>query len=1110
MTLKSTAQKCSQCGADLAAATATGLCPRCLLSIGLDETVGPDPLLAVPSAVGNAPSFGSGALPAFGGYELLAEIARGGMGVVYKARQTSLNRLVAIKMLLAGPFASPEFLARFRAEAETAAKLRHPNIVSILEVGQHEDLPYFSMEYVEGPNLAQLVQDGPLEPKRAAACVHTLAEAVQYAHSLGVLHRDLKPSNVLVDMFEQPRITDFGLAKQLSASEGSILTRQLTLTGQMLGSPAFMAPEQATGDTGRIGPACDIYSLGAVLYWLLTCRPPHLGSTLGETIRSVQEDEPVPPRRLNRAVPLDLETICLKCLEKEPSRRYATAKKLADDVGRFLADEPVHARPVSRTEKVWRWCRRKPALASLGASVLVLMVLLAVGALTAAFRINRERQRAEAQAYTADMNVVLQAWKDGDLKRAQELLNAHVPRRGERDLRGFEWRYLWKLCQDESLRTIQCGTNDRVSWLTSSPGHNFVVACGQNAVRLLDPATGQELHSFAYPNPKAKDGWHLIALAQAVNLLAAHRADGVVGLWDLSSKTLLGTVNPFPNNMELDVHGTNSSAALALSPDGRRLAARSGRAFAMWDISLPTAPRRLWSVQLDRSFGSGVLKFSPDGQTVVGNGKLMLAGTIGAWDAETGRELDAFPKRAVGSILDVAFSPDGTLLAASGNQSTINIWGFTNRTVSHPFEGHLGWVNALAFSPDGNRLISAGSDGTIRVWDIASRKAVGIFRDPQDRQVLSVVSAPDGKSILSTTGDEIKVWGSEPRPMAAVIETRQELGWPAISRDGKWLVTTRGVVAGEHYSESEGGKVWDLASKQQRFYLVHKNRQPLLPAFSPDGKFFVVGGEDPDRVVGVWETALWDSATGPLKPKVSFTNEFEVGSIAFSPDAKIMAMAGMTFIPESPSGATNRLAFREVGSWRKLRILDGAGTGATWKAGAATVAFSNDGRLLAVGYGDGWVRLWDFKRQRLIKKMKVDDDDHFGMEVIFSPNGRWLASVSVGGPARVVLFDLTDLEHIRPVLTTKAHAGNSWSAIFTSDNRSLITSGGDGLIKFWNLETLKIALTLEQNPGLGAYLTLSRDGNLLVSQGFDGMVKLWPAAPLEEIEKVELAKSYGK
>jgi WD40 repeat protein/predicted Ser/Thr protein kinase len=1099
MTPKSTAQRCSQCGADLAAATATGLCPRCLLSICLDETVGPDPLLALPNAVGKASSFGSAVLPAFGSYELLAEIARGGMGVVYKARQIGLNRLVAIKMLLAGPFASPEFLARFRTEAETAAKLRHPNIVSILEVGQHEGLPYFSMEYVEGPNLAQLVQDGPLEPKRAATCVHALAEAVQYAHDLGVLHRDLKPSNVLVDMFGQPRITDFGLAKQLSGSEASILTRQLTLTGQMLGSPAFMAPEQAAGDTDSIGRASDIYSLGAVVYWLLTCRPPHLGSTLGETIRSVQEDEPVPPRRLNRAVPLDLETICLKCLEKDPSRRYATAKKLADDLGRFLADEPVHARAVGRTEKVWRWCRRKPALASLAASVLVLVVLLAVGAPIAAFRINRERQRAEAQAYTAEMNNVLQAWKEGQLKRAEDLLSAYIPKPGRSDLRGFEWRYLWKLCQDESLHTIQCGTNDQVWRLVSSPGQSFVAACGQNAVRLLDPATGQELHSFAYPNPEAKHTSHLIALAQATNLLAAHRAGGVVGLWDLARKSLLGTVQPFTNNL----------TALALSPDGTRLAARDGRNVGMWDISRPTASRPMWSLQLDVDFGPAVLKFSPDGKTLVGNGRTIQAGTIAAWDGETGRELPSFPKHSVGFVDDVAFSPDGTLLAASGIQTRIDIWDFTNRTVSYPLEGHFNTVNALAFSPDGKRLISAASDGTIRVWDVQSRKAVGIFRDPEQREVLSAAFAPDGKSILSTTVDELKIWNPEPRPPAAVIETRQTWGWPAISPDGKWLVTLWGANKGEAYVESESVKVWDVASRQLKFYLVHKDRQPVAPVFSPDGKLFVVGGEDPERRVSVWETALWASATGPLNPIASFTNEFEVGSIAFSPDGKIMAMAGMAFNPQMPSGATNRLAFREVGSWRKLGILEGAGAGATERAAAATVAFSNDGRLLAVGYRDGWVRLWDFERQRLLKELNVHDDAPFlfgGVGVNFSADGRWLAAVSLGASGNLELFDLMDLRHIRPGLTTSG----LYSALFTSDSRTLVTSGGDGLIKFWNLETLKLAMTLEHTLGLASFLSLSPDGNLLVSQDADGLVKLWPAAPLEEIEKVELAKSLGR
>lgn len=361
------------------------------------------------------------------------------MGVVYKARQKSLHRLVAIKMLLAGPFASPEYLARFRAEAETAARLRHPNIVSIIEVGQHEGLPYFSMDYVDGPNLTELVQDGPLEPKRAAACLQTPASTIHHAHTLGVLHRDLKPANVLLDMFEQPRVTDLRLAKQLADSDLSTVNPQLTLTGQMPGSPAFMAPEQAASATSRIAAASDLYSLGAILYWLLTCRPPHLCASLADTVRAVKEDEPVRPRELNRAIPLDLETICLKCLQKEPSKRYATAEDLAEDRSRFLKDEPITARPVGPTVRVLRWCRRKPLVASL---VLALQLALALGLVGILWRWRRaelnattearERRRAESDElsarqhqYVSDMNAVKLAWDEGDLARAQALLSAH-------------------------------------------------------------------------------------------------------------------------------------------------------------------------------------------------------------------------------------------------------------------------------------------------------------------------------------------------------------------------------------------------------------------------------------------------------------------------------------------------------------------------------------------------------------------------------------------------------------------------------------------------------------------------------------------------------------
>src|SRR5262249_20061322 len=322
-------------------------------------------------------------------YELIQELARGGMGVVYQARQISLNRMVALKVLLAGYFADTAAMRRFRHEAEAAASLNHPNIVAIYEVAEHEGTPYFSMELIEGDSLAALTRDGPLPVHRAARLVKTIAEAVQFAHERGLLHRDLKPSNVLIDAADAPHITDFGLAKRL---EGEA---DLTVTGQVLGTPNYMAPEQADTQCGRTSPATDVYSLGAVLYQLLTGCPPFMAETLTQTLRLVIEGEPAPPRLLNPIVPRDLETICTKCLEKDPQLRYSSARELADELDRFLSDEPIRARPMGATARMLRWCRRKPALAlSIGMAAALLLVV-AIGSPIALVRIERERSLAE-------------------------------------------------------------------------------------------------------------------------------------------------------------------------------------------------------------------------------------------------------------------------------------------------------------------------------------------------------------------------------------------------------------------------------------------------------------------------------------------------------------------------------------------------------------------------------------------------------------------------------------------------------------------------------------------------------------------------------------------
>jgi serine/threonine-protein kinase len=351
-------------------------------------------------------------LPTVPGYEILSELGRGGMGVVYRARQTRLNRLVALKMVLAGAHASPQQLARFDQEARSVARLQHPNIVQIYEIGEQEGLPYFSLEFVDGGSLEQLIARNPQPPRLAAELVETLARAMHFAHEQNIIHRDLKPANVLLTRSAPratgsvslepggrstlsspgksveggvalgpltPKITDFGLAK--AVEEGG---SQNTASGTILGTPSYMAPEQARGQVSGLGPLCDLYSLGAILYELLTGRPPFQGATLLDTLDQVRRREPVPVHELQPKVPTDLETICLKCLQKEPAKRYANCGELADDLARFLAGHPIQARPVSGAERLWRWCRRNPWVAGLSAASVLFLVCTAAVSLWAA------------------------------------------------------------------------------------------------------------------------------------------------------------------------------------------------------------------------------------------------------------------------------------------------------------------------------------------------------------------------------------------------------------------------------------------------------------------------------------------------------------------------------------------------------------------------------------------------------------------------------------------------------------------------------------------------------------------------------------------------------
>jgi WD40 repeat protein len=990
----------------------------------------PTAILSSPGMVSAPPP--TAAYPQVPGYSIDGVLGRGGMGIVYRAQQTSLSRPVALKMMLAGADAGSEDLERFRAEAEAVARLSHPNIVQIHEVGDHQGAPFFSLEFVEGGGLDRRLKGVPQPPGAAGRLAETLARAMHVAHQRGIVHRDLKPANVLVAADGTPKITDFGLAKRLDADSSQ------TRSGTIMGTPSYMAPEQAEGRTLEVGAAADVYALGAILYELLTGRPPFRGSTPVETLLQVVHDEPVPPSRLQPTVPRDLETVCLKCLEKEPAKRYANAIELAEDLRRFQVGEPTLARPVGLAGRLHKWARRNPTVASLSALAIVLAIAglsgvswqlhetsealerekeargdAQVKTIEAETAHENEKKKAEEYRqllYDSQMDRAYQAWDQGRVGVTLRILDDLRPAPGQTDLRRAEWFCLWQLCHGE--RWVFRGHSRVVVATAFSPdGKWLATGSPDRSVRLCSIETGE------------------------CRVLAS---------WPVGRGVF----------------------ALAFAPDGRTLAVGGGpgqdlSAGYVAILDVKTGAVRVEHRQPATVYG---LAFQPSGERLASAG---FDGIVRVYDVHKGT-LERELKGHDSAVLCVAYSPDGALLASGGWDKTARLWNAKDGTPGPVMKTATSYVQAVTFSPDGSRLASGGNSRAAYLWDVASGRRVRDLSLGDWGEVKGLAYLPNGAVLATglTDGHRGTIALLDPRSGGLVAVNRGHTDGVAaltISPDGRWLASG---------SEDRTARVWDV----WKFW--HETPEVTSIAYVPDGKTMALARGREVRLINAGSRAV----------TATFAHEQRVQAVATSPDGRWLA-ACEGEIPSdrsNPNPPPGIVVIRTLPDGRVHGVLRG------YQGGVFALAFAPDSRHLASGGSDQQVRIWDVERCQEVKTLKGFSDPVRALA--FTPDGKRLAA---GGGQRW----RTISSHVRiwnvdngQIVASLAHHDPVYAIAFSGDGQTLATGGLEYDVSIWDVPGGRRRFVLEGHTSTVLGLAFSPDGSRLASSGDDNRLCLWNTA----------------
>jgi len=953
---------CRECQTEIPSETPSGCCPRCLLALGLEAAEGPESL----GEREDSPSGGAGGVHRFGDYELQEEIARGGMGIVWRARQISLNRPVALKLILAGQMASEMEIQRFLREAQAAANLDHPNIVPIYEVGEHAGHHYFSMRLIDGGSLAERMADyqWPREAPRsgdpaadkqslrerkakALTLIAQTARAVHHAHQRGVLHRDLKPANILIDGRGEPFVTDFGLAKRVD------LPGEMSRSDTVVGTPNYMSPEQARGRHQDLTTATDVFSLGAVLYHLLTGRPPFQGPTPWETLRQVVEQEPVRPSVLNREVDPDLETICLKCLEKAPQVRYASAEALAEDLDRWLRQEPIHARPSTELQRAVKWVRRKPRAAALIGLVIVTAV--------------------------AGLAGVLLEWRQAVVARGEMEHQRGLARAAEQDARERLW-YSYLAQARASRWSGRPGRRfDSLAAISNAAAMRFSMPLRNEAIACLGLFDVQERRRWTLP-PK-RLGFHGVVLDAPFERYACALPNGDVTIRRLRDD---GEVLRLPGLGERDL------ATLCFSADGRFLAekyeAPKTNFFRVWDLEerkvVIWAPYRISTESLAFGLDSrtvaaaendGIhlyelptgragnriplasapssLSFDPTGRRLaVSAGD---AGTVEVFDTQSGQRLLALecPRPTW-----VRWGPDGQLLACSSMDQKIYLWNsFTGKRVA-VLAGHHGAVMTLAFNQAGDVLASHSWDGSTRYWDPMTGESR--LTNPLDLLAFSAFGPDDQQVAFNEDSDA---------GLLEVAPGRECRRWPAPpTHCGALDPSGRILIA----CNLDALRFWDVANRELVGVIPGEGGLSLV--LHPDGQsLFVSGAKGLRRLEWALDLPNHEVRVGEIEQWWPT----EVSQISLSRDGRTLAAAAL---------AGPRVLLFDVRNPARPKAIE---TGSDLRS----VSLSPDGRWVAGGVSWGTsVKVWDTGSGQLLRELPVAGAGLIG----FSPDGHRLITAN--------------------------------------------------------------------------------------------------------------------